>query len=395
VSTIPTVVPPQVDALQRRAFAVGAAGLIFSLIGVLVTPAQFFHSYLFAFLFWNGVAIGCLSLLMIQHLTGGMWGLAIRRLLEAGTRTLPLLVILFLPVLLGLKHIYPWVSPEAQEASVRHAAEIKHAYLNVPFFVARSAFYYGVWFVLALLLNRWSLETDQGMDLRRARRLRSLSGAGLLLMGLTITFMSVDWAMSLDPRWFSTIFGMLFMIGTALSALALCNVVISRMAAERPVSAVAGPDTLHDLGKLMFAFVMVWAYISYSQFLIIWSGNLPEEIPWYLRRFHGGWRWVGLFLVVFHFAVPFLLLLSRSRKRRAASLGAIALWILAVRVLDVFWIVRPEVPHVGLGLHWLDLTLPVGIGGLWLGMFARELKTRPLLPLGEPEVRALLAEAGA
>jgi hypothetical protein len=386
-------VPEPVDVLRRRAFAAGAAGLIASLIGALVSPTQFFHSYLFAFLFWNGIALGCLSLLMIQHLTGGRWGLAIRRLLEAGTRTVPVLVLLFLPVVLGLKRIYPWAGYEQADATIRHAVEIKHAYLNVPFFLGRAAFYFAVW--LLYFLNRVSLETDAGMDLRRARKLRSISGGGLLLMGLTITFMSVDWAMSLDPRWFSTIYGMLFMIGTALSALALCIVVITRIMGTGPLSVVANADTLHDLGKLMLAFIMVWAYFSYSQFLIIWSGNLPEEIPWYLRRFHGAWRVIGLFLVVFHFVVPFLILLSRGVKRRAKTVGMVALWILAVRVVDLFWLVRPEFPQTGFALHWLDLTLPIGLGGVWLGVFAQQLKTRPLLPLGEPEVRQILAEAGA
>ena len=388
-------VPEQVDVLQRRAFAGGAAGLIASLIGALVSPTQFFHSYLFAFLFWNGIALGCLSLLMIQHLTGGRWGLAIRRLLEAGTRTVPVLVLLFLPVVVGLKRIYPWAGSEQSDATIRHAIEIKHAYLNVPFFLGRSAFYFAVWLLLAYFLNRVSLETDAGMDLRRARLLRSISGGGLLLMGLTITFMSMDWAMSLDPRWFSTIYGMLFMIGTALSALALCIVVITRIMGTGPLSVVANADTLHDLGKLMLAFIMVWAYFSYSQFLIIWSGNLPEEIPWYLRRYHGTWKLIGLFLVVFHFAVPFLILLSRSVKRRAKTVGMIALWILGVRAVDLFWLVRPEFPQTGFAVHWLDLTLAVGLGGVWLGAFARQLKMRPLLPLGEPEVRQMLAEAGA
>jgi hypothetical protein len=391
----PWTVPPQVDVLRRRAFVAAAAFLLASLVGLLVTPTQFFRSYLFAFLFWNGIALGCLSLLMIQHLTGGRWGLAIRRLLEAGTRTLPVLVLLFLPVVLGMKRIYPWVDLESADPHVRHAVELKHLYLNVPFFLGRAAFYFAVWLALAWFLNRWSLESDAGMDLRHARRLRSISGGGLVLMGLTITFMSIDWSMSLDPRWFSTIYGMLFMIGQALSALALCIVVVAHIGAERPVSAVVNADTVHDLGKLMFAFVMVWAYISFSQFLIIWSGNLPEEIPWYLRRFQGGWRWVGLFLVVFHFALPFLLLLSRGLKRRARLVGTVALWILAVRVLDLFWIVRPDFPQPGFALHWLDVTLPIGIGGVWLGTFARELKTRPLLPLGEPEVREMLMEAQA
>jgi hypothetical protein len=388
-------VPEPVDVLRRRAFAAGAAGLIASLIGALVSPTQFFRSYLFAFLFWNGIALGCLSLLMIQHLTGGRWGLAIRRLLEAGTRTVPVLALLFLPVVLGLKRIYPWAGSEQTDAIMRHAIEAKHAYLNVPFFLGRAAFYFAVWFLLAYFLNRVSLESDAGMDLRQARKLRSLSGGGLLLMGLTITFMSVDWAMSLDPRWFSTIYGMLFMIGTALSALALCIVVVTRLGGNPQLSVVANADTLHDLGKLMLAFIMVWAYFSFSQFLIIWSGNLPEEIPWYIRRFHGVWRAIGLFLVLFHFVVPFLVLLSRGAKRRAKTVGMVALWILGVRALDLFWLVRPEFPHTGFALHWLDLALPIGLGGVWLGVFAQQLKTRPLLPLGEPEVRQILAEARA
>jgi hypothetical protein len=388
-------VPEPVDVLRRRAFAAGAAGLIASLIGALVSPTQFFRSYLFAFLFWNGIALGCLSLLMIQHLTGGRWGLAIRRLLEAGTRTVPVLALLFLPVVLGLKRIYPWAGSEQTDAIMRHAIEAKHAYLNVPFFLGRAAFYFAVWFLLAYFLNRVSLESDAGMDLRQARKLRSLSGGGLLLMGLTITFMSVDWAMSLDPRWFSTIYGMLFMIGTALSALALCIVVVTRLGGNPQLSVVANADTLHDLGKLMLAFIMVWAYFSFSQFLIIWSGNLPEEIPWYIRRFHGVWRAIGLFLVLFHFVVPFLVLLSRGAKRRAKTVGMVALWILGVRAIDLFWLVRPEFPQTGFALHWLDLALPIGLGGVWLGVFAQQLKTRPLLPLGEPEVRQILAEARA
>jgi hypothetical protein len=213
-------------------------------------------------------------------------------------------------------------------------------------------------------------------------------------MGLTITFMSVDWSMSLDPRWFSSIYGLLFMIGQALSALTFCIVVISRIGAERPLSTVASADTIHDLGKLMLAFTMVWAYFSFSQFLIIWAGNLPEEIPWYLRRLHGGWRYVGLFLVLFHFVLPFLLLLSRGLKRRPRTLGALAAWVLFVRLVDIFWIVRPEFLHPGLDLHWLDFALPVGIGGIWLGVFFSQLRTRPLLPLGEPELIEILAAEG-
>jgi len=391
-TTMPVAVTP-VETIRRRAFAVGTAGGIAALVGLLVSPTQFFRSYLFAFMFWNGVALGCLSLLMIQHLTGGRWGLAIRRLLEAGTRTVPLLFLLFLPLAFALKRIYPWVGTEQVDPAIRHAAELKHAYLNVPFFLGRALFYFAVWFGLAAALNRWS--GDEEFDLRRARRLRSVSGGGLLLMGLTITFMSVDWAMSLDPRWYSSIYGMLFMIGSALSALAFCIVVIALVGTERPVSVVADAETIHDLGKLMLAFVMVWAYISFSQFLIIWSGNLPEEITWYLRRFRSGWRFVGLFLVVFHFALPFLLLLSRSLKRRSRTLAMVAASVLVARVVDLAWLVRPEFPRGAFPIHWLDVVLPIALGGVWLGVFAGQLARRPLLPMTDPEVQQILAEAGA
>jgi hypothetical protein len=395
VSTTTTPLPPAIDVLQRRAYAVGAAGLIAALIGALTNTSQFFHSYLLAFLFWNGIVLGCLSLLMIQHLTGGRWGLAIRRLLEAATRTVPVMALLFLPVAFGMKRIYPWAAPELFDPTIRHAAELKHLYLNVPFFLGRAAFYFAVWFGLSLVLNRWSLEEDSGWDLRRSRRMRGVSGGGLLLMGLTITFMSVDWAMSLDPRWFSSIYGMLFMIGTALSALSFCIVLIALVGTERPVSVVADAETIHDLGKLMLAFVMVWAYISFSQFLIIWSGNLPEEITWYLRRFNTGWRFVGLFLVVFHFALPFLLLLSRNLKRRPRTLARIAAIVLLARLVDLAWLVQPELRSSGFPIHWLDVALAAGLGGVWLGVFAGQLKTRPLLPVGEPEVREILAGAEA
>jgi hypothetical protein len=220
----------------------------------------------------------------------------------------------------------------------------------------------------------------------------ALAGGGLLLMGLTITFASIDWAMSLDPRWFSTIYGILFMVGQALSAMCVVVLVITWIGREPPLSRVIRPETMHDLGKLMLAFVMLWAYVNYSQFLIIWSANLPEEIPWYLRRLRTGWRFVGLFLVVFHFAVPFLLLLSRPLKRDARRLSRVAGALLFARLVDLFWLIGPEAPP-GRGVHWMDLAAPVGVVALWLAYFLRQLRSRPLLPLGDPEIRALLAEA--
>jgi hypothetical protein len=385
------VLPDAFERLRRYGLGAGIAGLLATLVGWIVSPDQFFRSYLFAFLIWNGVAIGCLSIVMIHHLTGGLWGVVIRRVLEAGTRTFPLTFVLFLPIAVGLPHLYSWARPEVVAADP--LIQGKRLYLNVPFFLGRVVFYFAVWAVLAHFLNKWSLATDAGEDLRTSRRLRSLSGGGLVLMGLTITFAAVDWAMSLNPHWFSTIYGVLFMVGTALSALSLAVVVVTLARNQKPFAGVLQRQQLHDLGTLMFAFVMLLAYVSFSQFLIVWSGNLPEEIPWYIQRLQGGWFWIALAIVLLQFAVPFLLLLSRSLKRNPDLLGPVATLILVMRMVDLFWLVAPDSAGHGAGglhLHWLDFTAPIGVGGLWVAFFAWQLQRRPLLPVGDPEMRELL-----
>lgn len=395
-------VPPRVEAYGRTALIVGAVGLALTGAGAFLDAGQFFRSYLFGFLFWNGVAVGCLSIALIHQLTGGMWGLVARRVLEAGARTLPLCALLFVPLAFGLPLVYEWADHARVQADP--ILKQKELYLNVPFFLARAAFYYAVWCGLAWLLDRSSMELDgAAADARRSERIRErmsgLGGAGLVLLGLTITFASVDWAMSLAPHWFSTVYGVLFMVGQALSALALVIVMVSLLGNERPLSRVLEPTQVHDLGKLMLAFVMLWAYINVSQWIIIWSANLPEETPWYITRLHGGWQYLALLLVIFHFLLPFLLLLSRDLKRDARRMAVLAAAVLVMRVVDLYWLIAPDAPlgheHGGLHLHWMDLTAVVGVGGLWLWFFARGLARRPLLPVGEPEIRERLAEGRA
>ncbi|HUG53662.1 MAG TPA: hypothetical protein VMR21_08670 [Vicinamibacteria bacterium] len=392
-----TPLPPAADAARRGALVAGGVGALALGLGAFFNLDHFFRSYLFAYLFWAGVGIGCLSILMIHHLTGGIWGLVIRRPLEAGARTLrPAFAILFLPLLLGLPRLYVWARPEAVRADP--ILQMKEPYLNVPFFIARAVFYFAVWMVLAHLLSRWSLELDREGSLRVARRLRSLAGGGLLLMGFTITFSAVDWGMSLNPHWFSTIYGILYMVGQVLSAMALMIVVLARLSATGAMAAVARPGAVHDLGKLLLAFVMLWAYVNVSQFLIIWSANLPEEIPFYIQRLDGGWKWVGAALVVFHFALPFLLLLSRDLKRNARLLGAVAAGVFAVRILDLFWLVAPDLQGgahgghgAGLSVHWMDVAALLALGGAWVLVFLRELAAAPLLPV-DPELAEFAAE---
>jgi hypothetical protein len=368
------------DRIQRGALAAGAAALVACALGAIADPQRFFEAYLVGYLFWTGIALGCAALLMLHHLVGGGWGMAIRRLLESGTRTLPLAALLVLPVLAGLGRLYVWARPEAVagDALLQH----KQPYLNVPFFVARTAFYFAVWLALAWLLNRWSAEEDRTGSPAVRGRLQKLSGPGLVLYGLTVTFASVDWVMSLEPHWYSTIYGVVFMVGQALATLAFAIAALLVVGARPPLAEFLTVQNFHDLGNLTLAFVMLWAYVAFSQFLIIWSGNLPEEIPWYMARMRGGWGVVAAGLILFHFVLPFLLLLARENKRRLRTLGTLAAAMLALRLVDLYWIVAPAFRQQGLALHWMDLAAPVGVGGLWVAAFVWQLKRRPLLPAG-------------
>jgi hypothetical protein len=383
---------PDLGPVARRALAVGGIGLLLCGLGALLNPKQFLFSYLLAFMLWLGITLGCLAIVMIHHLSGGAWGLVIRRLLEAGTRTLPLMAIAFIPIAAGVATLYPWARPEAAADAVLRE---KALYLNVPFFMLRAVFYFAVWGSVAYWLNRWSVEQDRTSDPRLSRKLQLLSSAGIVLYALTITFASVDWVMSLEPHWFSTIFGILFMGGQGLSALAFTIAVAVLISSRPPLSGVVSKAHLHDLGKLLLAFVMLWAYFNFSQFLIIWSGNVAEETPWYVHRLGHGWQWIGVALVVFHFAVPFTLLLSRDFKRSPRLLAALALAIVLMRLVDLFWMIGPEAHGGSLRVHWLDLAAPAGVGGLWIWLYLRQLVTRPLLPVGDPDLHEALEPAGA
>ena len=373
------------ERFQRPALLVGAAALAICVVGAFFAPAQFFRSYLSAFLFWMGIALGCLAVVMLHHVTGGAWGLPIRRPLESGTRTLPLMLLFFLPIVVGAGKIYEWADP----AAVAHDPILRHKslYLNLPFFIGRAALYFAAWLALAYFLNRWSADQDRTGDRPIARRLQLLSSAGLVAYGLTVTFASIDWAMSLEPHWFSTMYGVLFIAGQGLSAFAFIVALLVLLAGTPPLAGFVTQRHYHDLGKLMLAFVMFWAYVSFSQYLIIWSGNLPEEIPWYLRRLQGGWGWVGAALVVLHFVLPFLLLLPASANRNPRILGTVAAIVFLMRAVDVFWLTQPAFAGSRFRLHWMDILAPVGMGGLWLAAFLWQLGKRPLLPMNDPEMQ--------
>jgi hypothetical protein len=371
--------PASLDALRQRSLTVGVIGLVAAAAGAFFSPGQFFHAYLLAYLFWLAAALGGLALTMLQHLSGGGWGVVLRRTFEAAARTLPWMALLFVPLVFGLRDLYPWTDTAmvAEDPILREKA----LYLNTPFFLARAAACFAVWIGLALALTRWSAEQDRAGNPALAVRMRNTSAIGMVLYFITMTVAAIDWAMSLEPHWFSTMYGFLFVIGQGLMGLSIAIVVARRLSREAPMSVVFNAGHFHDFGKLLFAFTMVWAYLSFSQFLIIWSANLPEEIPWYQHRTSHGWEYIGLALVAFHFAVPFIVLLSRRSKRNAAILAGMALWLIAARFLDLFFMIGPEAYTGGLGFHWLDVAAPVGLGGVWVALFLSNLKSRPLLPL--------------
>jgi len=373
--------------LQRTARGVGVVAAVLCAIGALVDPGQFFRSYLVAYMFWFGIALGSMAIVMIHHITGGAWGATIRRVLESSMRTLPVLALLFLPLVLGLSRLYEWARPDA----VAHDALLQHKsiYLNVPFFLGRAALYFAAWIGVAFLLSRWSLAQDRTTDAWPARWMEQLSRGGLVLVGLTMSFASIDWIMSLEPHWYSTIYGILVMGGQVMNAMAFAIAIAALLVRRNgPLSGIVSASQFHDLGKLLLAFVMLWAYFAFSQLLIMWSANLPQEIPWYLNRLHGGWEIIGVAVIVFHFLLPFLLLLSRDLKRDARRLAIVAVGIMIVRFIDLFWMVSPAFHPQGLSVHWLDAATLAGVGGVWIWAFVWQLTAHPLVAVNDPSLPA-------
>lgn len=376
----------EINSLGSKALVAGVIGLIVLALGFVVDKQQFLQSYLVGYFFIVCLMLGCLGLMMVHHLSGGAWGMVSRRIWEAATRTLPLVAIMFIPIAMNLDALYSWSRPEAAADPI---LQLKAPYLNDTFFFIRAVGFFAIWGILIFLFNRWSREQDEA-PLREPgpadRRFRTLSGPGLVLFVLTTTFMSVDWIMSLDPHWYSTMFGVIVIGGSGLSAIAFSILMVVALSGTRPLSHIVTTTHLHDLGKLMLAFVMLWAYFSFSQFLIIYSANLPEEIPFYLERFHGGWAWLSLALALLHFVLPFTLLLSADIKKSRTKIVLVALLVLAARAIDLIWHVGPMFHHdaVRFPIHWMDAAAIVGLGGLWLFVCARQLKSRALVPFKDP-----------
>jgi hypothetical protein len=384
--------PEAVDRVQSRALVAGGGGIALCALGFATGDrGQFFQSYLVAYQFWLGIALGCFAISMLHHLTGGAWGLVVRRVLEAASRTLPALLLLFVPLLFGLPDLYVWGRPAAVAADA--ALQRQRVYLNPGAFIARLLVYFLLWIAFAWVLSRLSRRQDETADPGLARRMQVVSAPGLALYALAATFASFDWLMSLDPSWSSTIYGVYFLGGHGLAGFAFLILVAVFLAAREPMSGVLAGRHFHDYGKLMFAFVMLWAYFAFSQFLIIWSGNIPHEISYYLNRTRHGWQWIALAVILGHFALPFVLLLSRPLKLRAGLLAKVAALVLVMRWVDLYWQVAPTFHPQSILPHWLDAAAFVALGGLWISLFARELKRRPLLPVNAPELEEAVGDA--
>jgi hypothetical protein len=381
--------PPVAETIQTRSMFIGLVGTVAAVAGAFTAPESFYSAYLTVFVFWLGLSLGCMAVLMMYHLVGGAWGTVIRRIMEAGMMTLPLMAVLFIPILLNLPKIYPWARPE-ELAKDPKLADIAHSYLNFNGIMTRAALYFVLWMVMAYLLNRWSTEQDspEARD-KSTLRFRAISAPGLVIYSLTISFALIDWVMSLQARWISTIYGLIFIAGEALLAFCFAVVIEHILGKRKPMSEYLKQTEVHDHGKFMLAFVMVWAYFNFSQWLIMWSGNLPEEITWFLRRINNGWGIVAVYLAAFHFGIPFLMLLSRHWKRQTNTLVWIASWLIIMRLVDIWWHIEPA-SHPSIHVSWTLFAVLAGMGGLWMAYFFRNLRSRPLLAVYAPQTLRLL-----
>ncbi len=379
--------PPAIlGGYARRALLAGGFFTLVTLAALLFDRHQFFSSYLVGYLFCLALSLGSLAVLMMQYLTSGKWGLVSRRVLEAAAATLPLMAVAFIPIVIGMPTLYPW-----DRAAARSDANImwKHGYLNVPFFLMRAVVYFAIWIWLQYRLRRWSALLDERPAPELEEHFENVSGIGLVLYVLTLTFASIDWVESLYPHWSSTMFGFLFVAGQGLASFAFVIVICLLLARTSPLGRILAPVRFHDLGKLLLTFVMLWAYFSFSQLLILWSGDLPREITYYLARIHGAWKAFCIALALAQFAFPFAMLLSKNLKRAAGPLAAMGIWILVMRWVDLYWVIQPGFSPGHFQFHVFSLSVPLALLGFWLALFFFYLRRPPLLPAFDP----LLAEA--
>lgn len=383
--------PPPGDLARWQRFGLMAAviGGAACLLGLFVAREQFARSYLVAYLYWIAIALGSLGLLMLNHMTHGAWGVVVRRIFEAAASTLPAMALLFIPIAINLPQLYEWARPDVVAADPILLAKAR--YLNPGGMILRALLYFGVWTLLLLPLLRWSRAQDATDDPQYYRKIRVVSAAGLILFTLTVSFAVIDWLMSLDAHWFSSIYGVQFIGGAMVASLSAAIVVSAWLGRRSPMDTVYQARHHHDHGTLLFAFLLLWGYFTVSQFLIIWSANLPEETPYFVHRFHSSWKALSVALVLVHFWFPFLSLLSKKIKRVPRRLARYAVLLLVMRWFDLYFQAAPNFHPEGVRFHWLDLATVVAVGGVFVFLFARRLRSHSLLPTHDPFLPEALA----
>lgn len=370
-------VQPALERAQRTATILAGLGVVLAIVGLAVDPTQFVQSYLVAFLYCFGLSIGCLLYLMIHYLAGGRWGAAIGDILRSAASLFWLVALMFIPVVLAVPRLYLW-SDRAAMASDPGFAH-KALWMSLPAWLGRAVIYFAIFILVTFFLDRWFARWDRtgAPDLRRS--LRNLSGGGMVLVFLAGSWAMFDWVMSLEPEWTSTIYGAMLVVGHALAAFAFAIFVLVRLRNWWPVRQMVSTRQWEDLGSLLLANVLMWAYLAFDQYMLIWVGNLNDEIPWYLRRMTTSWEIVGVVVILGQFAIPFLALVLRGVRRNPVALGWIALLIFSCRFLEDIFLVEPEFPAVGILQHWQDLALLLALGGIWLTLFLRQLRARQVV----------------
>jgi hypothetical protein len=373
-------------SIGQRLLLAGIAGLVLSGIGLFVDGRQFLHSYLVAFTFWVSVGLGALFFTILHHLVSASWSVVLRRMFENVMMALPLLFVFFIPIAFGMGHLYEWT--DADKVAVDHLLQGKTGFLNNGFFLARTVIYFAIWSIIALLAYKLSLRQDHGHSEVLTARMKKVSAPGMILLAIMLTFAAWDWLMSLDAHWYSTIFGAYYFAGSALSALAVVTLIAIYLRRKQVLVKQITLEHYHDLAKLLFAFMVFWAYMAFSQYFLIWYANIPEETIWFQHRWVGSWKAITLLLVFGHFVVPFLVLISRAAKRSTRVLAFAGLWLLLMHWMDLHWLVMPNLHSQGFQPSWMDLTTVVGIGGVFLAIVWKRLCAQPLVPVNDPKLAA-------
>ncbi|KAB2881035.1 hypothetical protein F9K33_02210 [bacterium] len=367
----------------RNALIVGAAGLALSAAGYVMDSKQFFHSYLVAFTFWTSIGLGGLFFTLLNHLVGSEWSIVLRRISETIMVTLPIMLVFFVPIIFGFHDLYHWSHADVVDADP--ILKAKAGYLNPMFFVIRTVIYFAIWFIFGRMLYNMSIKQDGG-DQSNSERMRRISAPGMILFAFTATYAAFDWLMSLQPHWFSTIFGVWYFAGGLLTALAFINLFAQVLRKNEVLNNQITIEHYHDIGKLKFAFTIFWAYIAFSQFFLIWYANIPEETIFYLDRWEGSWQSVSLMLIYGHLMLPFLWLIPRATKRSLPAMAFIGVWLLLMHWVDLYWSVFPNLHEHGFQLSWMDLTTMLGIGGIFIWAMWVRFSKNALIPVKDPKL---------